>query len=1016
MPDEQPRTGGFSHGRRPESDGFFHVLHPDTGAPLRMRKEGSDSRASVEDWDSAFALQKSLGEEPGTAWWPVEQQGVEGETAYAVYAWWKRTLSQDLADSYRCNPQELVAIAECLINGLEKLHSKAQRIHGALRPDCIVFPEGPGGVHDSLAPRLTGLVPPGKANQREDDDRRRAGHLLYAAITGSETNFRDIPDFGVAWSDVRLPGKGGWKKFIEELTSGNLDNEPYDQLRFRIRKLRGGKVPFVPVLAGLAVVAAAGIAALLVVRGRNTPGVGTNPTNLNGGPGRLPISNSATTPQADPAWLTALKSDAALQRLLGLDSPITPQKAENALSTWWRDTPAIDPALWLTVSFKAPAVPTPDDNLGKIVGDENSRRQAYKELSKQLLGAQAKTLGEINRWTAGLGWGQGGVEELIRGTITQDVSNKLRGMKYDFDSAAGPTLLAKYQEVFQRSADSSRYSSASFDGWSGLDQRGKDRAADNLRRKWRNDLEKWAAFKPSTLTGDEVQIGEIKKQAVQEGLDTAEIQNILKEAESKTAGIDQGLRLREYTTEQEARTALDQLTGPYLKNARDALTKARNEKGNAEIAGLRKKLDLRDTALAQEVSQRRQSGGTRASREALDLLRKGLASEKEGADFKKLNNFAFEKSETLLPTLEDLALEEEVHELIGPQGVDRLDEAISKLAAVEKREGFSKAKELKKKLDATKSKLGEQQAEQAGRLAREADGNRALAAAATARTNVTGALTLLDEQLKSSPGPVTEKSIGLQKELIEVKAWLDLPEFQFTTAQWTPPSKEPREPGSGWVTKYEEVRKRDEDFQVAKKTWNDAITAKAAVDQFPDKAGFDALNERFNNKLLTNKPAFEDTRKSLEGYRDLISGGEGLRNSENTNALSLFINKAGSQKPSYFRTLAKDLESQLARVIEKIAGEEKVRSKQQEYDAIKAKLVEAAKGVGGKFQGVAYSSPRAVNPNNANGWKDFLKNNRARYVALSGEANPAADVRKISKELDALEKAIQAAIDNPTAQ
>ena len=258
MADDQIITGGFSHPRQPRRDGsgFYETLHPETGERLLLtRVENADSKASVADWGQTFATLEALGAVSPTAWWPVVRQGVDGDVAYAAFTPWKSTLSQDLAKGYHCKPVELIALAEGLVDGLGQLQATAQRPHGSLRPECIVFPRSSGEGHDSLSPRLTGLVPLEETDPREQQDRRRLGHILYAAITGAETNFMGVPDFGIAWSDVDLPGKNSWKKLIEELTSGSLDNVPYDQIRLRLGKGKGGKLPVVPIIAGVVVVA-----------------------------------------------------------------------------------------------------------------------------------------------------------------------------------------------------------------------------------------------------------------------------------------------------------------------------------------------------------------------------------------------------------------------------------------------------------------------------------------------------------------------------------------------------------------------------------------------------------------------------------------------------------------------------------------------------------------------------------------------------------------------------------------
>ncbi len=242
MPDGSVTSGPYSHPERSRRDGYHDTLHPETGERLLLaRYEVAQQIASGGGWSTAFELQQRFAGMSPAAWWPVSGWGVEGGIAYVAYPVWKATLADDISKGYRCKGPEAVALASCLIDGLAQLEAVAQRPHAALRTTSVVFPGQSGGDHDSLSPRLTGLVPIEETDPRQHHaDRRQVGYLLYGAIIGADPNFRSEPDFGSVWEDINIPDKKGWKKLIEELTSGALDNQPYDQIRKSLGRLGGG--------------------------------------------------------------------------------------------------------------------------------------------------------------------------------------------------------------------------------------------------------------------------------------------------------------------------------------------------------------------------------------------------------------------------------------------------------------------------------------------------------------------------------------------------------------------------------------------------------------------------------------------------------------------------------------------------------------------------------------------------------------------------------------------------------
>ena len=1061
MADEQPNTGGFSHSRQPRRDGFHDTLHPETGERLFLtRVEASDSKCSVNEWSQTFALQEALGAVRPTAWWPLVRQGAEGDVAFAAFTPWKSTLSQDLAKGYRCNPAELKALAECLIDGLNQLHATAQRPHGALRPDCIVFPKSSGDDHDSLAPRLTGLLPLDETDPRDHGDRRRAGHLLYAAITGAETNFRGVPDFGLAWSDVSLPGKNSWKKFIEDLTTGNLDSESYEQIRLRMGKGQGGKLPILPIVAGVIVVAA-GVGGFLMFKGRGGGNGGgkTNPVeNVRGGTSNVIVvaSNRPTSnvvvlpppkdtnpvvppvinppPNEDPAWLVAVRAEKDLFQALGLPTAASRGRLQSAIETWWKDLPKPRSDAWVTLDLPAPTPLVLDAQAAVILKAEAQRRRAYLEESAKLPQAQKDLAGEIDDWLVSLKWGQKEIENLIRSRVTLGASNALRGKALVFSPGADPS--AEYPKALNGVTNAPQFNPANFKGWAKgwneLSAAQKTEAAGNLRDVWRNDLVAWVDFEPPTLDGPQKAEAELRSRATSAGVVPTTLNPFLEQANQQFAALGLQSRLRRYRTREEAQKAVDDAMRPTLAGASKALNDAIKNVGDqkAREARLAKEKELqgvddRLTLAANTAS--RTPGGVRKARAD---LRSSLDIEKARDAAKELS-FTFPNSEAFYVQLEDAAWVEEAKASVDPKSTNSLAMVRSALELKLRDKpvgGFAESRKLVGELNATEAKLAQElkdlakrQAENALKQATMADANRAQAAAATARTDVAGALRALEEQLKSAPGMVTNQSNPLRDELVKVRDWLDLPAFRFTESGWTP-EKLPPPAGPGWDTRYLEVVARIKAFQESKAEWEMAATAVPAIDQFQDAAGFNGLIARFSRPLLTGKPPFNEARKRLQDYQPLIQEGESLRTSKDTNALSAYIAKAKTQKPPHFGTLATALQGQLEkanqdavadaqRAAAAAAAAEARQLKTQELDTLKAGLAAAAKGAGGvTFAGTKYPRSRGVAKSAAQKWLTALDANRAKYVALSSELDPSADKAKLDKELDDLKKALQDAI------
>ncbi len=1046
MADEQPSTGGFSRSRQPRRDGFHDTLHPETGERLLLsRVEASVSKASIPEWTDAFALQERLGAVSPTAWWPVERQGAEGDVAYAAFIPWKSTLSQDLAKGYRCNPAELVALAECLVDGLNQLHSAAQRPHGALRPECIVFPKSSGDAHDSLAPRLTGLLPLDETDPRDHGDRRRAGHLLYSAITGAETNFWGVPDFGLAWSDVSLPGKTGWKKFIEDLTTGNLDSESYEQIRLRIGKSQAGKLPIVPIVAGLLVMVA-GVGGFLMFKGRGGGGglVASNQPTSNvvvvKGPEKTnPVVPPVIDPGAgDPAWLVAVRADRELSQALGLPAAASRSRLQGAIETWWKDLPQPDPGAWLRLDFPAPPALVLDAQAAAILKAEAQRRRAYLGASGSLPRAQKDLAGEIDDWLGALKWGQKEVETLIHTRVILGASNVLKSRALVFSPGVDPSV--EYPRALNGVTNVAQFNLGSFKGWAkgwtDLSADQKAEAAKNLREVWRNDLVAWADFEPPKLDGPEKAVAELRTRATKAGIGMTTVDPFLEQASRQFATFDLQTRLRRYRSREEAQKAVEDALRPSLAGASQAFGEAEKSVGDqkAREARLKKESELQalDDRLAQTANTAsRTQGGVRKARAD---LRSNLDAEKARDAAKELS-FTFPKAEAFYAQLEDAAWVEEARASVDLTSTDSLDMVRSALELklrdkpaggfVESRKLVGEFKSGEAKLAEDLKDLAKKQAEEILNQAKAADVIRAQTATATARTDVAGALRTLEEQLKSAPGRVTNQSILLRDELVQVRDWLDLPEFRFTESTWTP-AKPPAAGGSGWETRYSQVPAKIRGFQDAKAEWDDAVKGIPEVNRFQDAAGFKALNARLSRPLLTGKPLFDPARRSLQEYQPLVQEGESLLKSTDTNALSAYITKVKAQTPPYFGILASALQGRLDQANkDAVAAAEQAsanaaaaaaaRVKQERLTVLTTSVATMAKGVGGVIVTVIqpgrFPAQRRVSRIKANMWKTELKRDRKEFVQLISELEPSPAISKLDKELDQLEKKLQEAIE-----
>lgn len=1033
MADEQPITGGFSHAPQPRRDGFYDTLHPETGERLLLsRVEKADSRAPIADWGQAFAVLEALGAVKPTAWWPVVRQGVDGEVAYAAFAPWKGALSQDLAKGYRCKAAELVALAECLVDGLGQLQSTAQRPHGSLRPDCIVFPRSPGDLHDSLSPRLTGLIPLEETDPREQDDRRRLGHLLYAAITGAETNFRGVPDFGIAWADVDLPGKNSWKKLIEELTSGNLDNVPYDQIRLRLGKGKGGKFPVVPVIAGVVVVAlAAGGWILIKKKPPDQGGGGSNaivvvpPTN----PPVTPKTNPPVVvvkpvvdppPTTDEPWLANLKTNTVLQEALSIRRPMSKGSVESQVRRWWDDVPTSRADAWIRLDFPRPPQLTLDAGTPGVLLAEVTRRRAFQAESSRLPQAQKDLEVEIGEWVQALGWNQGDIEGLIRRQVLLGASNTLRSKTLVFSREN--VALEEYPRAMAGATNAPHLYPVQFKGWprgwAELTPAQKTAGATHLRDIWRNDLKAWVEFEPPKLEGPDARANELRTKAREKGIQASVFEPSLGKAKDAFDGVNAQCRLRRFRNREDAQEAVKAAVDGPLKEAADAIQRAEGSlaQQKAEKERLQRLTDLQDKdreLVRNATTAANLPGGVRKARED---LRKQIEAEKlkaAGLDFN------FPGAEGLWRQLEDRAWVEEARATVDRTSTNSLANVRMDLERKlqpkppseypESRKYVQDLQTERSTLVAAQEKKAKEDAEAGLRKAEADDMTRATSARTTAKANVQQAVRDLEAQLKNSPGSVTNQSAAALVELKQVQGWLDnVPAALQTDAPgWQPPPQDP--PRNPAWSGYKQVEDRYAAYDRLKGIWGDAQKAVQGLDRLETAQEFQNINTRLADPSIQNKTAFDGARTKVSTVLPEVTRGEGLRTRsmpDTESPLRTYISDLDAylkeSKPAYpyFKRLEEDLAKLQAQARSRLTDLASRNQEKQRLVDLKTSVGVFAKAAGVDVFDQKNSPVRGMKRATATKYLAQLASIRVELLALLTKIEPGTDRAAVEKQLD----------------
>jgi len=576
-------------------------------------------------------------------------------------------------------------------------------------------------------------------------------------------------------------------------------------------------------------------------------------------------------------------------------------------------------------------------------------------------------------------------------------------------------------------------------GWASLTEGQKAEAARNLSAVWQNNLEGWADYVPPKLKWPDQKSAEaVRSEATPVGNALAKVEPILVEANKQIAALDLDSRLRKYRNPGDAQNAVDEALRPMLSRASQAVVDEQKEVNNATINADRKakkdRLEAQDTKLTGEATQAYKiPPGVRVARE--DLKRK-LDEAKASADARELK-FAFPKAQALYEKLEDDEWEETANARVNWKSTNSLAQVRKDLEEKlrQKKAGFELSKELVQKLGTAETNLVTELTvkarEEAGKvlaLAIQADENRATAASATARTNVFaahGKLVEQLEQLKSDSGAVTTNSVRIREELVAVSNWLKSPALQVDDSTWTPTNQPPTAKAE-WDTRYDEVPRARARFQEAKKEWERAEKLIGEVDQFNNPAAFEDLNKLLGTDLLKNKSRFKQAWEELQKYLKLVTTGELLRTSTDTNRFKAYITEITEptpQKPEYFKTLVPDLEKQLKKLNDeaeaaakqaamKAAAEAEKRMKAEQLKTLRETFVAAAKGVGGlTFEGTNYRRVRNPDIDQVQKWKDALAADREKYLSLRAELDPSSNRAKVEKELDDLGKEIQKAID-----
>jgi hypothetical protein len=1057
MADDQTITGGFSHAGQPRRDGFYDTLHPETGERLLLtRVENADSKASVADWGQTFATLEALGAVSPTAWWPIVRQGVDGEVAFAAFAPWKSTLSQDLAKGYRCKSAELLALAECLADGLGQLQATAQRPHGALRPDCIVFPRSAGDEHDSLSPRLTGLVPLEETDPREQDDRRRLGHLLYAAITGAETNFRGVPDFGIAWADVDLPGKNSWKKLIEELTSGNLDNVPYDQIRLRLGKGKGGKFPVVPIIAGVVVVALAAGGWILLKKKPDEP----DKVERGGSDGSnalvvVPATNPLVIPKTNPPvvvvkpvvdppptsdepWLANLKTNTVLQEALSIRRPMSKGSVESQVRRWWDDVPTSRADAWIRLDFPRPLQLTLDAGTPGVLLAEVTRRRAFQAEAARLPQAQKDLEEEVGEWVQSLGWNQRDIQGLIRTQVLLGASNALRSKTLVFsrENAA----VEEYPRAMAGATNAPHLYPVQFKGWprgwAELTTDQKVTAATHLRDIWRNDLKAWVEFEPPKLEGPEARANELRAKAREKAIQASVFEPSLGKAKEAFDGVNAQCRLRRFRNREDAQQAVKAAVEGPLKAAEAAIDGAAvtlaQQKAAQERAQRLTDLQEKDKELVRNATTAANlPGGVRKAREE---LRKLIEAEKvKAAGF----DFNFPGAEGLWRQLEDRAWVEEARATVDRTSTNSLATVRSDLERKlqpklpsEYPESRKYAQELQterttliaaaEKKAMQDAELARQRADQEAETARQRaaqdDLDRAAAAQTTAKTNVQEAIRALEEKLKTAPGSATNQSFAALVELREVQGWLaNLPAaLKVEEPGWVPPAQDPvRKPTWGGL---KQVDDRYTAYDRLKGIWAEAKISAERLDRLETAQEFQNLNTRLSDPALQNKAFFNEPRTKVSSALPEVTRGEGLRTRSlpgDAAGLSAYITEVDTYlkepKPAYpyFTRLGDELKQSAERARTRVADLAKEGQEKQRLAALKANVVGYAKAAGVDVFGVDNPSVRGMKAATAKRYREQLAASRTEIIGLLTKLEPGTDRAAVEKQLDRLDSTLK---------
>lgn len=966
MAEESKITGDYRHPWRPERDGYYRARDTKSGEPanLLLREtaggaEGSEGAEGEGNWRTVFALQQALGAEPDSAWWPLLGHGNQDGNAYAAFPPWGASLGEEIGEhGRRWNGPQLRALADVLFRGLGRLQDKGQRPHGALEAQSIVFPQATGGSYDRLRPRLTGLLPLELTDVREHLDRRRAGHLLHAAIIGHEPGFSKDLEFGEVWKSVELARKDRWKSFLEQLTQGKLDTEPYEVLRARAEAI-SAPANTKGLAIGVGVAVLAGIGAFF---------------GLRKGPVPVTVDRGHQDPNGAnkiPEWLAELRKEPGLWTEIAQVSA-APESVEASIRNWFRTRPNVESDLWIGVRWKEP-LPALEfkPGLAAVLGTEKARREAFRQELQETGPAQEAMEEQLREWPASLGWGDDRLTTFIRQTVTLGVSNSLRTQQVSFPGMA--VAKDRFAEAIRQATNKVEFFPKSFvPAWSELTPVDRRAAVTNLFGIWGGNLPQWVSFQSKGLESPMKAVTEIRREAVgfnATELDRTKLERDLEDALGAYSNSVAAIRRREVRTETELVARYQPRMTNSLEAARAALSNARRARDDAKDLATRKAEEEKREAERERLQAAVDglvkdfrgtlptsgSGQVKARRDqfraSLDRLRTTQAAdlkvrfeEAEKAHESTLDNeFADVNEAALAPADPERPTRSDIERI--QRDVQRIEGLVQGRKGVPLPLTLALVERLRKRQVELGTKLEANNVADASRL----EMARVQGATAMGRTNLAKAVTLLRTELgQVGAGGVTNRSAPLLRELEEASAWLSANRAKFEAADWTPQVAIPNPSSDRWRTEHEEVQALLAQVEDARRVWAAAETAAGKVTTLASGQDLDRLIQDLDQPRISRVERFQSARKTLAGVRDILRETEPvMQKAEPTLAeLDSVAQRISGRQEPLFQAMAQALPAKRTAAEQRNRMVAEKAEKERELKAIEERIIKLARDLG----------------------------------------------------------------------